>query len=670
MKGSDIAENNKASFADYCEDVYLNSDTLTKKQITDRIGNRCKRELKHLFIDMEKLKAGSRSDWHFQIMEDAKFGIHSISKILGEYRDAIKALNLKHHNIEANINRGIKNLSDYIPGVASLLNPNYDISKLRLNMTRLYKDETRKAVKAAIKDIRIEHHAYYLLQDAYEWSRKESTKDDKANLKEKVKHQKKVSSIFVIDKATEILNAAKDSGMNSDYASLALALAMVTGRRRSEIMKTARFEITDTTPANHIMFSGQLKTKDRKLFDDVAPYPIPCLVDPQLVIDCLKLLRKLQADHTVDYLDARGRSVVLTDNKGKAVLNAKGNQITEISVLSKGIDDIYHNEAVSAFYASILNTRAKQVFNCPDVEFRNVRDIYSSISFDEFRRDGEGPSAYRTRVYGHAGDSQAHYEQFEIDDSVDSIVFPSKEDKPTQYHSDLVKALADHDAMIAAHVRSPNYNIIHQWLKAELKEGLDPAKVTPSYIRRYCMVNGKMLNLNTIKSYLDSDKDNAVTVHFSKLVAEHGGKLTNINAGRPKGKKATEEKQPIIEPENKPVTKPITKPKVSAKTDKENGVWVVDIVHDGATFEVNNLLLNKYDRVAAMTKAWSLYQEQKEPDLPAVMPEPTFTRLFDGKTMGQVKIGKFIACEVITKGTNAFVTRQLKAQYQNLLDKK
>lgn len=65
-------------------------------------------------------------------------------------------------------------------------------------------------------------------------------------------------------------------------------------------------------------------------------------------------------------------------------------------------------------------------------------------------------------------------------------------------------ALVQKDAAIEPrYLRSPNMKFIHAWLKEQLDLGLSPASVSASYIRRYCLVDGKVLNLRTCKVYLE-----------------------------------------------------------------------------------------------------------------------------------------------------------------------
>ncbi len=657
LKGSEISLNNKKAFADYCEQLYLDKAELSKKQITDRLGAKCRRELKSLGINMDKVVIDNLSAWQFELDEDGDAGIHTVSKILGEYRDAIKAIGLKHHNIEANLQRAVKHLAEYIPTIGDQLKPDMPLSTLRRNLTVLIKNERRPVVKAFLKDIKIEHHAFYLLQDAFEWSRTEATKHDKANLKAKVSNQKRVNPDDIINVANALLTENIAAGIDADYQALACGLALATGRRRSEIMKTARFEITDTTPEHHVMFSGQLKTKDRRIFDDVVPYAIPTLVDPKLAVEGLNLLRKIQVEHchSVRYDDARGNPVVLLDKHGEPVMapNKDGElePVLDIPVLSKPISDIYHNEAVAVNYSQQLNTRFRQIFQNSELEFRNTRDIYGAVSYPLYKRDGEGESVYRTRVYGHAGESQKHYEKFALDTSIRGICTELNEDSPTQYHSGLVKALSEFDNEINGYLRSPNLAIIHQWVKNELKKGLSPDVITPTYIRRHCMVNGKMLNFNTVKDYYDSDKAKGISVNFPALVEKYGDVMANINAGRPK------------QEEQEPEAVRSTKPKMKAVRG-DNGFWLVEIDDDVDVFKVEDLSLKNYAQSEAMKEAWFKYQAQIVNPWPEVMPDPEIKKLGNGKTQVTVKVGDITVVDFANGDSRSQLMRYAKQAYE------
>ncbi len=73
------------------------------------------------------------------------------------------------------------------------------------------------------------------------------------------------------------------------FSQVTLGLILLTGRRPSEILKTAKFEVIDD---QNVMFSGQLKTRDCPTAK-TAPFPIPVLADVRLICEALKRLREM-----------------------------------------------------------------------------------------------------------------------------------------------------------------------------------------------------------------------------------------------------------------------------------------------------------------------------------------------------------------------------------------
>ncbi|GCF10910.1 protelomerase family protein [Dictyobacter arantiisoli] len=74
---------------------------------------------------------------------------------------------------------------------------------------------------------------------------------------------------------------------SSRWDEIAVGLAVTTGRRLSEVLKTGEFILEEPYT---VIFAGQLKRKD-KLMD---PYEIPTLCEARLVIDAWQRLRQLQ----------------------------------------------------------------------------------------------------------------------------------------------------------------------------------------------------------------------------------------------------------------------------------------------------------------------------------------------------------------------------------------
>lgn len=99
--------------------------------------------------------------------------------------------------------------------------------------------------------------------------------------------------IYEIDKYIDV---AMSLLSENSYLAQATGLCALTGRRAAEIGATGKFELIegDTT---HVLFSGQLKTKDRI---DVAPYVIPVLGDAEKIVATLDSIRTKKPDFIND----------------------------------------------------------------------------------------------------------------------------------------------------------------------------------------------------------------------------------------------------------------------------------------------------------------------------------------------------------------------------------
>ncbi|WP_369676502.1 hypothetical protein, partial [Enterococcus faecium] len=125
------------------------------------------------------------------------------------------------------------------------------------------------------------------------------------------------------------------------------------------------------------------------------------------------------------------------------------------------------------------------------------------------RHNGESKAAFRSRVLGHSGgdkSTQNHYEGFELDSKVETIgvVDMGQNEADKSYNKQLLKHLEQYDATIAAYLRAPNWKHIHDWLKDQVKNGLQLDQITTSYLRKMCIINNKSLNANTIAKYLET----------------------------------------------------------------------------------------------------------------------------------------------------------------------
>jgi len=120
--------------------------------------------------------------------------------------------------------------------------------------------------------------------------------------KEESKQLKKAESTQVYSRHTEkraskgtisgddLILKSEELIQSNSYLNVALGLMLLTGRRATEILKTAKFEKIDS---NTVLFSGQLKTKDSENAQ-TKPYAIPVLSDSDLIIASLARLRELR----------------------------------------------------------------------------------------------------------------------------------------------------------------------------------------------------------------------------------------------------------------------------------------------------------------------------------------------------------------------------------------
>ena len=611
----------KKEIADFCEAVYKDT-SLSPKQITDRLGAMIKRHLKdsNIGIKSERVRVGQHSEVHYQLTnisnklkgDDKKRAevteAHRISNKLREWKDAIIALDMPHHLIEKHLEKATKNLEEYIPNFATSMNAKMDISTLRDNWKVIYKNErrgkNRAAVVKALQDIRIEHHAYYLIQPIYVWVRKIGTSMDRDKRDNNVMNQVQVNPDFAISAAQRLLETAIKAKENANKFDLAVGIAIATGRRRTEIFKTAVFDVIDTTPKQHVMFSGQLKTHDRELFGDVKPYAIPCLVDRDLVTQGLSLLRKIQQHDHVTYLDQRG------------------NEVTH-GVLELPLSDQYHTNAVGRFYSHSANQRIRVVFDSPHIDFRHSRDMYSEIGYEKFKNQGEGRSAYRTRVYGHAkGQSETgrSYEKFEITTEVEKANFmvAGEEKVSASQNRPVVDALNEMTPKIEAWKRSPNAIRIHKWLIEELEKGLPVANITAHFIRKHIMLpDVQQLNLRSIQTYLS---DKWVNWEEIKNLAadepmqdvENNDIDDEIDMIEPDEELEDAESEKEAKSEDKPKL-----PKFSHPKRLDNGQFLVNMNYQGEDFEFT---VSADNPMMAMHAAWSEYEFRRNlPEKPNLL---------------------------------------------------
>lgn len=440
------------------------------KYITDRCNTIAKDEHERLNIEVDKDTG--------ELLTDPVCSYRYYSQLMEDYRNGVKALGYKHHSIEFHTKAFIRKYKSKVTGLAEQLDSSLPIQKLRDNLILLRSGSiTGSDFRKDLLNLKIEHHSYYMFEPKgviKDWIRG----DDKKSLSKKLHSQILVNPNYVKTLASDLLT--KDEPTDSD---LCIGLALATGRRLTEIMKTAKFtKVDDKT----LLFSGQLKTKNRHLFEEIKPYQVPCMINPDLVLKALKTLRKATGKDPIRFKNVVGEEVNCTVSGGDT-------------------KDYYHNRGVQKKYESTMNRNIRSILRNGHFSLKDCRALYTEVTYEDHSKEGEARSAYRHRVLGHSLiETQLHYEAFQIDESVESVKLcePEVDDAIADQQAALVEYLAKADDPVKAYARAPKIAIMHEWLKAEVSNGLLLEKITPSYIRRCCLFDGKQLNLNTIKKYV------------------------------------------------------------------------------------------------------------------------------------------------------------------------
>lgn len=113
---------------------------------------------------------------------------------------------------------------------------------------------------------------------------KNDTYRAKVNKSRHYLYQVKVGNLY--NKAVDVLTNLQPTSKKTVWGDVAYALFLLTGRRFSEIFSTAEF--TPTDDPYRVVFTGQLKTKERS--GGNQPYEIPLLVRSELVINGMQWL--------------------------------------------------------------------------------------------------------------------------------------------------------------------------------------------------------------------------------------------------------------------------------------------------------------------------------------------------------------------------------------------
>lgn len=494
------------------------------KQRQAYIHTQCKRladqEHKHLGWTVDK-KTG------LLVADEPGRSVNTYMNLMSRYRNAIRALGYKHHALEYHLGRLVSQYSDLYPKLelSKKLAPHLSIKTLRENVVSLKK--APGVVRGcdfhkALNELQIEHYAFYAFASV-RLAGELKSKGQKKALEDKLKYQVEINPAWVVGKAEVLIREgmqelqgylalpAKNRPRQTPYASLAVGLALASGRRMTEIMKTATFtDVKDST--NMVEFGGQLKTKFRYLFEDLKPYKIPVLVDKALFLAGFEVLRKFSRTERVKLRLASG-------------------EYEEVKVIAR-LNEAAHNDAVAQKYASTLNAAVRRLLECPEFTFKDCRAIYAAVGSVLHNPDKVDRLVWAKTYLGHAdeeSDTAKHYLGFLVDHDVDglNVIHGARKqsDKDKKQASggeaadqDFLNHLNQCDERVAANKRAKVWPAVHEWLKDKVAHGLtraqiyqevassnrstDPAAWLRSYIRKNCLVNGRSLNPATVLEYI------------------------------------------------------------------------------------------------------------------------------------------------------------------------
>ena len=156
------------------------------------------------------------------------------------------------------------------------------------------------------------------------------------------------------------------------YVDVVAGLLLLTGRRSIEVLKTGTFtKIRGRGAKTMLTFEGQAKTRGADSAQR-APYRIPVLVDPKIILEKIAWLRKTWPFDDFDHLEPVPRNKRIAQRTGKPLL-----------------------QAVRFGYGRDLDPG--RIFAPKD-----LRSAYAAIAYDLYAPDETTEVAYYAKILGHA----------------------------------------------------------------------------------------------------------------------------------------------------------------------------------------------------------------------------------------------------------------------------
>lgn len=384
------------------------------KSIKNHKGNNAHREaarrfLKLLGINFDTVETSSgksvRVFFEFE-PEGGKIRLSPATQRIAiyAYKNAIYSLKMKSPEYGENIKKAITKLKKATNNdvIINGLKPENNMDTIRSSLKTAYKKYSRnKSVTCELNDLMPEMKSYYVMADAFNSISDIKNKQDVEILYKKHQSKIQINSRLAIKVALDAITRRDSTAFE-----LVAAMAILTGRRITEIIKTGSFKKhTDYS----VMFSGQLKTSTRNDSEQLPEYEIPVFCKPEDAVKTLKKIQSKLASDILTYPDVDGTIIEARTGSKKLKFNRE------------------HTRAVSKRYPAPVSAVLKDWFDSAIVSSKTFRSLYSEIAFRDYvGRDGEKPTeiAFTARILGHGeGDIKTalNYKTVVINDKIKNV---------------------------------------------------------------------------------------------------------------------------------------------------------------------------------------------------------------------------------------------------------
>ncbi|PJE78131.1 hypothetical protein CI610_02937 [invertebrate metagenome] len=471
---------------------------LQSKRPTDSINKKVSRELKALGIEMKSswvtnVNAGGRK--RKELVTDYKHDpdvceAATAREVIRHYKNAILDLGMLNHAYIKTM-KSLKSELESVIGACDDVKELYqfkDIKRIRNALKRLYrKCRGSKLQRAMLDNVKPEHHAYYKLHGASQRLNNTINENTETVLRQKHDRRIRINPDYAIDIAHKILLDKKAKKQEK-----AVALIIVTGRRPTEILKTATLKKhTD----DMVLFDGQLKTRDRHIHETLTAYHIPLITsdkcNQQVILNALKSTQLAYKNIEITYPDILGNTVT-----------------TSIGDKKRGKGDIAHNRAVTQWANSTLNSVIRGWFDTDGITCKSLRAAYSEIAYLRLpseKQKGTSKDAYAASILGygeHGFGAARNYAQIALDTEIERAEKPDDADKAENQDSELVDGLKRATDVVLANKRAKASHALHAKLVAMAEKNLITRdELTAGRLSRV-PVNGKRINIDTVRKYL------------------------------------------------------------------------------------------------------------------------------------------------------------------------